>query len=284
MKKLRLLFPQWQGGTGPDYQLGARLLAFLAPKDEEAPIYEVPVDPWGSYELKPEKGMFARSALLRQLDAAADIIDSRRPDQIVTFGGDCLVDQAPISYLNKRYDGDLGVIWTDAHPDISNTEIFPNGNSMVVGSLMGAGDREFAEKVEKKLKSSQFLYCGMLPSTAPAEQALIDRSGIAWAKPEELFETSEKVINWIRKNKFRHVHVHLDVDVLDPAVFHSTVFGRPEEATDCSKGKMNFRQLGRLFHDVSRESEMVGFTITEHLPWDMMDLKAFLEDFPIFQE
>ena len=166
-KKLRLLFPQWQGGTGPDYSLGARLLAVLAPEDHETPLMEVPVDPFGSYELKLEKGMFARSALIRQLEAAASIIQAYRPDQLITFGGDCLVDQAPIDYLNGRYGGDYGVLWVDAHPDISNTDIFPNGNSMLVGSLMGKGDAEFAAHVRNRMTPEQLLRMCIKASYSP---------------------------------------------------------------------------------------------------------------------
>ena len=102
--------------------------------------------------------MYARSQLLRQLQAAADIIASEQPSHIITFGGDCLVDQAPIAYLHEKYGESYGVMWVDAHPDISSTSIFPNGNSMVVGNLMGQGDQEFASKVNKKLTKDQFIY------------------------------------------------------------------------------------------------------------------------------
>ncbi len=35
------------------------------------------------------------------------------------FGGDCLVDQASFAYLNERYKGNIGILWIDAHSDIS---------------------------------------------------------------------------------------------------------------------------------------------------------------------
>ncbi len=283
-KKLRLLFPQWQGGTGPDYSLGARLLAFLAPEDHETPLMEVPVDPFGSYELKLEKGMFARSALIRQLEAAASIIQAYRPDQLITFGGDCLVDQAPIDYLNGRYGGDYGVLWVDAHPDISNTDIFPNGNSMLVGSLMGKGDAEFAAHVRNRMTPEQFLYCGVQPSATPAEQVLVENSGIRLIPPAELAATSQPVLDWVTEHGYRHISIHLDVDVIKPELFHSNVFEKPEPiSTDCSHGELSFPQLARLFTEVTAVTEIVGFTVTEHLPWDMMDLRDFLAGVSIFQ-
>ena len=41
-KTIRLLMPQWQGGNNPTYQLGARMLAWLAPPSK-ATLFEVPV-------------------------------------------------------------------------------------------------------------------------------------------------------------------------------------------------------------------------------------------------
>jgi len=74
-KTLRLLMPQWQGGTGPDYSFGAKLLAWLAPPDENAKTIEVPVEPYDHKGLQVENGMNARSALLRQLRSATKIIE-----------------------------------------------------------------------------------------------------------------------------------------------------------------------------------------------------------------
>ena len=199
-KTLRLTFPQWQGGTGPDYSLGSRILAFLAPQDSCAISREVPTDDFGSYELQLENGMYARSQLLRQLQAAADIIASEQPSHIITFGGDCLVDQAPIAYLHEKYGESYGVMWVDAHPDISSTSIFPNGNSMVVGNLMGQGDQEFASKVNKKLTKDQFIYCGVLKSTNDEEQVLVENSGIRVVSPAKLAQSSDSVIHWIKAN------------------------------------------------------------------------------------
>ncbi|WP_367174947.1 arginase family protein [uncultured Desulfovibrio sp.] len=57
--------------------------------------------------------------VLQHLRAARKIIDEHSPDKIIMFGGDCLVDQASFAYLNERYKGNIGILWIDAHPDIS---------------------------------------------------------------------------------------------------------------------------------------------------------------------
>ena len=56
-----------------------------------------------------ENGIVGREALLRQVRAAHEAIEKHCPDRIVTLGGDCLIDLAPMAYLNRRYGGNLGV-------------------------------------------------------------------------------------------------------------------------------------------------------------------------------
>jgi arginase len=55
----------------------------------------------------------------------------------VTLGGDCLIDRAPMAYLNMRYGGSLGVLWVDAHPNVLTPKDFAQGNAQVLGALLG---------------------------------------------------------------------------------------------------------------------------------------------------
>ncbi|MDE5832420.1 MAG: arginase family protein, partial [Desulfovibrio sp.] len=115
---LRLIMPEWQGGdydlsasTGELYPLGALLLAFLAPKSSAETII-VPIEEYtpGTKRDK-ENGVVRQEAVIRQMKAAMNILEYKKPDRVVTFGGECLVSQAPFDYLNGRYNGNLGIIW-----------------------------------------------------------------------------------------------------------------------------------------------------------------------------
>ncbi len=107
---LRLNMPQWQGGNRHDYHFGSELLAWLAPP-ANGPIETVPVpEPRPGGTLDVENGLLGRKALLRQARVARAAIEKHRPDRIVTLGGDCLVDLAPMAYLNTRYGGNLDVL------------------------------------------------------------------------------------------------------------------------------------------------------------------------------
>jgi arginase len=90
---IRLLMPQWQGGNNPNYSFGAELLAWLAPGNDQ-PLIHVPVQAFDGIPLENENGTYGRKQLLEQLEAAHHIIYAHKPDCIVMFGGDCLVEQA----------------------------------------------------------------------------------------------------------------------------------------------------------------------------------------------
>ncbi len=284
-KTLRLLFPQWQGGNNGLYSLGARLLAWLAP-ESDAPLVEVPVKPYDGAAPKKENGVVGQEILLKQLKSARNIIDVYEPDRIVVFGGDCLVSQAPFAYLNERYEGKLGVLWIDAHPDVSTPDFFQHEHAMVLGNLLGEGDPKFAAEVRVPLKPALVMYAG-LGETLEKETEIIDRLGIRVADSKELAEKSDAVVQWIRANDIRHLAIHFDLDVLDPAGFRSLYFSDPKAAPNAfdgiTQGKMSFEQLIRLIADVSTKTNVVCLSIAEHLPWDAQNLKNMLDQLPILK-
>jgi arginase len=148
--------PQWQGGAEPAYRFGAELLRWLAPAhDGPEETVEVPVA--GEQPLETERGIKARTALLSQARAARAAIERHRPERIVTLGGDCLIDLAPMAYLNRRYEGTLGVLWVDAHPDVMSAAEFSHAHSHVLGMLLGRGDEAFTAEVERKLDPARVM-------------------------------------------------------------------------------------------------------------------------------
>jgi arginase len=158
---LRLNLPQWQGGNRHDYYIGAHLLAWLAPP-ANGPVETIPVpEPTPGETLAVEDGIVARSALLRQARAARQAIEKHHPDRIVTLGGDCLIDLAPMAYLNTRYAGNLGVLWVDAHPDVLTPKDSAHGHTHVLAALLGRGDPELVGEVDTPVKPSHILYAGL---------------------------------------------------------------------------------------------------------------------------
>ncbi|MCP3780851.1 arginase family protein [Paenibacillus sp. MZ03-122A] len=301
-KTIRLLMPQWQGGNNPNYSFGAELLAWLAP-DNDQPLIHVPIQAYNGTPLENENGMNGRKQLLEQLEAAQHIIDAHKPDRIVMFGGDCLVEQAPFAYLNEQYGGELGLIWIDAHSDLVRYVGYDNGHTLPLGNLLGEGDEEFAKHVKIPLKPENVFIAGLAAPTeqetegiseafqrlgiAPAESdtEVIQRLGIKTAGTKELTNSTESIREWIKESGIKHLAIHLDLDVLDPKAFRSLLFANPEAPYNFSPaGTMQMPQLLNLIKELSEETDVVGLGITEHMPWDAINLKNLLGEIPILNK
>jgi arginase len=279
---LRLFFPQWQGGDNPPYHFGAQLLAWLAP-EHHGPSEEVNVAWPTEIPLEVEGGIKGRSVLLEQHADARRLIDKHAPDRLVVLGGDCLVDLAPFAYLNERYDGELAVLWVDAHPDVMTPADYANAHAHVLGNLLGEGDEQFAGTVKLPLKPKNVMYAGIKEISA-SESVFIGRLGLAKAGPTELAETSAPVIEWFKSTGAKHLAIHLDLDVLDPTLFRALLFANPETPgvwDQTPQGSMKINQVVRLLADIAEVADVVGLGIAEHLPWDALALRNMLAKLPL---
>lgn len=283
-KTLRLIFPQWQGGNNPPYYFGSQLLAWLAP-DPTGPVEEVPVSLPSTVPLSVEDGLVARKALLEQLHQARKIIDRHQPERLVVLGGDCLVDLAPFAYLNERYEGDLALLWIDAHPDIMTPQQFQHAHAMVLGNLLGYGDPDFVKAVANPIKPKNVLLVGLNePTEWEADQIRI--LGLNVFTPNEVIQQkSQPVLDWLKSTGCKRLAIHFDLDVLDRSLFRALLFaqpGIPENTFDgIAQGKLTIEQIVQLLCDVASITDIVGLGITEHLPWDALALKNMLTRLPL---
>ena len=180
--------------------------------------------PRSAEDVRPvDGGIVSREALLYQLTAARSAIARHQPEAIVTLGGDCLVDLAPIAYLSERYGDDLAVLWVDAHPDVMGPAQFQNAHAHVLAMLMGEGDSDFVAAISRPLDPGRILYVG-LTETTPFETGFIEKHGLAHVSPEELATSAEPVLAWLRATGAKRVAIHFDVDVLDPAHYDFLLF------------------------------------------------------------
>jgi arginase len=281
---LRLNMPLWLGGNRPEYHFGAQLLAWLAPT-AEGPVETVAVpEPKAGETLSRENGMTGRSALVRRLREARQAIEKHRPARIVTLGGDCLVDLPPIAYLNARYDGKLGVLWIDSHPDVMTPKDHPNAHAHVLGALLGRGDPDLTGEVETPLEPSRVMYAG-LDAWSPVEDMVIRELGLRHAGAVALAEKSSPVLDWITGQGIEHLAIHFDLDVLDPSAFRPLLFNKPalppNSFSGVPRGRMLPDQVVRLLRDVARACDVVGLAITEHLPWDTLAMRNMLRQLPL---
>ncbi|MDO4549825.1 MAG: arginase family protein [Planctomycetia bacterium] len=281
---LRLLFPEWQGGINKNYHFGASILSIIAPEGENHETAEVPVDTDFSAPQKTEDGVFAQAAIIRQQLAARKILMEKQPARVITFGGDCSVSQAPFDYLHHRYPG-LGILWIDAHPDISTPEIFSNEHAMVLGNLLGDGAPRLSEIVEHPFSPEKIFYVGIIADKMlPHEKEYVAKRALAYMTPEEANGNREKLHLWLKKNQIQKLAVHFDVDVLTATDFRSVLYNEPGLGpVDYATGTMTLARVTEILVELQKISEIVGFTFAEYMPWDLIRLRAAMEKISIFK-
>ncbi len=139
MKTIRLLYPDFLSGGLETYYFGANLLSHILPANEKQPLLKVEIAPPDGKERGVTDGIYAKEEVVAGIRQAAEVLEKAKPDRIITIGGNCMVSQAPFDYLHGIYDN-LGIIWIDAHPDVSAAaDGYPNAHAMVLGALMGYG-------------------------------------------------------------------------------------------------------------------------------------------------
>ena len=85
--------------------------------------------------------------------------------------------------------------------------------------------------------------------------------------------------------RFDHILVHFDIDVLDEHFFHSTYFANPELTGDGSGGgKMTMESAAGVLKVITEESDVVGFTVAEYLPFDEHKLHKMFSEIKLFTE
>lgn len=287
-KTIRLIYPQWQGGqiaqwipeiSDPElaargYYLGSLLLDFLAPATNMEK-YTVPVS------LDPHKrlvtdGVLDRDILAAQTQAALAILEVVNPGKIVTLGGECSVSVVPFTWLAKKYDGDVAMIWIDAHPDITLPgDIYPGYHAMAVAAAMGLGDKQIVSRLPEKFRADRILLVGVRDWERDEIKIRQKELGIQYLSPEDVARESTKLTEWLRQCPASKVVVHLDLDVLDPAEIIMAVGVSPHG--------MKMAEVVRVINDVAAQKQLVGLTIAEPMPRKAILLREMMSRLPLLQ-
>jgi len=251
---LSLLLPDWQGyGVDASVASGARALARAFPAgafvEIESPDEEL---------LTREGGVLGLSALARQAQRAFAAIDAHQPSRILTFGGTCGVEVAPVSYLNARYRGDLAVVWLDAHADLNTPATSPSArfHGMVLRTLLGDGPEPLVRLMPRRLAANQIVLAGVRDLDRDEVQFISD-AAISRLAPADLL-VPDRVAGRVRATGFTKVYVHLDLDVLDPVEFPDSLVHTP--------GGPSIDQVAETIQQLRTAFTIVGFSVVEFRP------------------
>jgi len=220
---------------------GARRTAELVPADDRVVVPVLDADG------EIAAGVRALDVLLEDLRLTQNTL-AGIDDVVVTAGGDCGVEVAPVAAARARYGDRLTVLWIDAHPDVSTPQTLPSGSfhGMVLRTLLGEGPVPLIP--EEPLAPEQVVLAGVRAFEL-GQREYIEQAGIRWYGVEDF----ERALDGLTGP----VYVHVDLDVLDPAEFGSICYPEPDGVP-----------LQRLIDLVSRVDNVVGASITEHAPAD----------------
>ncbi|AQZ16937.1 hypothetical protein BZL39_K05360 [Zygosaccharomyces parabailii] len=282
---VRVMFPQWQGGDNAAYRLGGELLGWLAPKSN-CPVLKVDVPPT-SDKVGMENGIVGRSILLKQANQVKEGLEKYSPDKVVVFGGDCLVDLVPFSYLSQKYQKKLGILWIDAHPDIMTKEEYENAHAHVLGLLIGNGDAEFLKFVGNPVDPARVMIAG-INKPSDYEKRFLSSKNIRTVSPGEVKSGNDRLEEWIKQEGITHLAVHWDLDSLDPKLFRSLLFAKPDADEKffegVGRGELTLLDGVKLINKAAAYASVVGIGIAEHIPWDAINLKDALDKLPLLSE
>lgn len=283
MKTIRLLYPDYVSGGLDTYYFGANLLAHILPENKNQPLIKVDIAQPNSANKIITDGIYAKGEVLSGIQNAMAKIEKENPDKIITIGGNCLVSLAPFDYLHGKYKN-TGIVWIDAHPDISSPKDgYPNAHAMVLGSLMGYGDNSLSNMMKNnKFNPDEILYVG-LQNLHDYQKNFLNNTGVNYKIQTNKFISNNEIHKFIKR--FDHILVHFDIDVLDEHFFHSTYFANSELVGDgAGGGKMTIEKLTEILRCITDNSDIVGFTIAEYLPFDEHKLYKMLTEIKLFTE
>lgn len=252
---LRLLFPQWQGsGNNKNLYYGVELVRDQLLKDYAFSEIDVSLDE----ELVQEKKIIGFRRIYAQLKQVVSMLEQKKPQAIFLIGGDCGTELAPISYLNNQLDGDLFVLWFDAHGDLNTPESSPSKafHGMPLRFLLGEGEKSILGLCFSKLLPDQVAIVGGRDFDQP-ERDYIEEHKIKTLSVEQIKE-KKAVLSLIKEKGFSNIYIHLDLDVLDPEVFPHVMLPSPN-GFDLELLLGTFEMLKGMFN-------VAGYSIQEYSP------------------
>lgn len=249
-----LLNGQWQGGADKITLSGLNEIKSLY---LDRVLYEqVPIEK--QEKLKFEDEIIGLSEIKKQTKKAFQILIEKMPKKLFTIGGGCDADVASVAYLNKVYQGDLCILWFDAHGDInspneSETHLF---YGMPARALLGCCNKAFDNVIHLPLKMNQLIQIGGR-AFDDSESAYIKKNKIKYISDTDA-DFTQSIQKAIESTEKHHCYIHLDLDVLNPTIFPYVPL--PES------GGISFDRLKESLELIRNDNDVVGFGLYEFAP------------------
>lgn len=197
------------------------------------------------------------------------INDNRKP---VVLGGDHTVALGAVSGASVAVDGDIGLIYFDAHGDMhtDQTSASHNVHGMQLASLMGFGAQELSGlyKETVKVHKHNVLHIGG-SDFDQAELDLIARENIpAYTMHDILTQNFGPLLPMINalQSRVKYIWISLDLDSIDAQ--YAPAAGMPNQ-----KGLL-YREIKMLAEYIGQHCTVLGIDVVEYNPLEDIDHKT----------
>ncbi len=183
-------------------------------------------------------------------------------NKILAIGGDHAISIGTIAGAAEAVNGNLGVIWIDAHADINTHETSLSGNvhGMAAATILGFGNKSLTNLVKIKIKKGNILYIG-LKDLDPAEINLIKDQKISTVTIMDILKDGFAIILKkieLLKKKVDNIWISLDVDVIDEQFAPASAMA--------SSGSLSYREITNLLTLIGKNSKVIGMDVVEITP------------------
>ncbi len=188
----------------------------------------------------------------------------RDGQKVIALGGDHSINLGAVSGASAAVDGQLGLIYFDAHGDMNTDETTLSGNihGMHLASLMGFGASELknVHSSNVKIAKENLLHIG----GSDFDQAELDLIARENLQAFTLFDLLSQNLSPLFKMiddlaaKVPHVWVSLDLDAIDR--IYAPGAGMPN-----AKG-LTYREIATIAEYIGRTCPVVGIDVVEYNP------------------
>jgi arginase len=167
----------------------------------------------------------------------------------------------------------LAILWIDSHPDIGTpASEYPGLHAMAVAALTGHGDPDILSLLPVAVSPDRVALVGLHEWTED-DFPNVAEWGIQSFSPDELRHSAQPLLEWLAATGCSRVAIHFDVDTVDSNELVLGLGAVPNGLTSA--------QVRRVVADVTAAADVVGLTIAEFFPRQVMHLQQILQDFPL---